>query len=60
MRFIKWFSWAVAGLFVLILLGVLALVWVVDPNGFKPTIEARVKQATGRDFKLVGDIELGF
>jgi len=59
-RFIKWISWAVAGLFVLILLGVLVLVWVVDPNGFKPTIEAKVKEATGREFKLEGDIELGF
>jgi len=59
-RFIKWISWAVAGLFVLILLGVLVLVWVVDPNGFKPTIEAKVKEATGREFRLQGDIELGF
>ena len=44
----------------LILLGIGVLVWLVDPNGFKPTIEARVKEATGRDFRLTGDIELEF
>lgn len=60
MRILKWISWGLAGLFVLTLLGLLVLVWVIDPNGFKPTIEARVKQATGREFKLAGDIDLGF
>ena len=42
------------------LLGLAVLVWVVDPNAFKPRIEAAVREATGRDFTLVGDIELGF
>lgn len=60
MRFIKWISWGLAALVVLVVLGVLVLVWLVDPNGFKPSIEARVKQATGREFRLVGDIEFGF
>jgi AsmA protein len=59
-RILKWISWGLAGLVVLILLGLGILVWVIDPNGFKPTIEARVKQATGREFRLTGDIELGF
>ena len=44
----------------LVLLGLAVLVWMVDPNGFKPRIEATVREATGRDFTLVGDIELGF
>jgi len=59
-RVLKWISWGLAGLFVLIVLGLVVLVWVVDPNGFKPTIEARVREATGREFKLTGNIELGF
>ena len=60
MRILKWISWGLAGLCLLILVGLLVLVWVIDPNGFKPTIEARVKQATGRELQLSGKIELGF
>ena len=60
MRLLKWISWFLAGLVVLTLVAVAVLVWVVDPNGFKPRIEAAVRDATGRDFRLVGDIELGF
>jgi AsmA protein len=59
-RLLKWVSWFLAGLVVLALVAVAVLVWVVDPNGFKPRIEAAVRDATGRDFTLVGDIELGF
>ena len=42
------------------LLGVRWSCWLVDPNSFKPRIEAAVREATGREFTLVGDIELGF
>jgi len=35
-------------------------VWLVDPNRFKSQIEAAVRDRTGREFTLVGDIELGF
>jgi len=59
-RLLKWISWFLAGLVVLVLVAVAVLVWVVDPNGFKPRIEAAVREATGREFTLVGDIELGF
>jgi AsmA protein len=41
-------------------LGVLVIVWLVDPNRFKSNIEAAVRDATGREFTLVGDIDLGF
>jgi AsmA protein len=58
--FLKWTSIVIASLVVLLLAAVLVVVWFVDPNGFKPRIEAAVKDATGRDFALVGDIELGF
>lgn len=60
MRLLKWISIGLAGLIVLALLGVLVVVWLVDPNVFKPRIEAAVKDATGREFSLTGDIELGF
>ena len=60
MRILKWVSLVIAGIVVLLLIGALVLVWCVDPNGFKPRIEAAVRQATGRDFALVGDIDLGF
>jgi AsmA protein len=59
-RILKWVSIVIAGIVVLLLVGALVLVWFVDPNGFKPRIEAAVKEATGRDFALVGDIDLGF
>jgi AsmA protein len=59
-RILKWISLGLAALLLLIVLGVAVLVWVVDPNTFRPRIEAEVKKATGRDFVLSGDIELGF
>jgi AsmA protein len=59
-RILKWISWAFAALVVLVLLALAVLVWVVDPNTFKPRIEAEVRKATGREFALVGDIEVGF
>ena len=42
------------------LLGVaLFVIWLtVDPNNFKPRIASAVKQSTGREFKLSGDIKL--
>jgi len=59
-RILKWISLGLAALVLLIVLGIAVVVWVVDPNTFKPRIQAEVKQATGRDFTLAGDIELGF
>jgi AsmA protein len=59
-RLLKWISLSLAGLAVLALLAVLAIVWFVDPNVFKPRIEAAVREVTGREFTLAGDIQLGF
>ncbi len=59
-RALKWISWGLAALTVLLLLGIAVLVLLVDPNGFKPRIEAAVREATGREFALVGDIDLKF
>jgi AsmA protein len=44
----------------LVVLGVLVVVWLVDPNSFKSQIEGAVRDRTGREFVLVGDIDLGF
>jgi AsmA protein len=59
-RFLKWISIVLAGLVLLLIAAALVLVWFVDPNGFKPRIEAAVRDATGRELTLVGDIDLGF
>lgn len=60
MRLLKWISLSLAALVALALIAVLVVVWLVDPNVFKPRIEAAVRDATGREFALAGDIELGF
>ena len=44
MRILKWISLGLAALVLLIMLGIAVVVWVVDPNTFKPRIEAEVKQ----------------
>jgi AsmA protein len=59
-RAIKWISWGLAGLIVLALLGLAVVVWLVDPNSFKPRIESVVRAETGREFSLTGDIDLNF
>jgi AsmA protein len=59
-RLIKWVSLGLAALVALVVLGVLVIVWLVDPNSFKSSIEAAVRGNTGREFTLVGDIDLGF
>jgi AsmA protein len=59
-RVFKWVSIGLGSLIALVLIGVLVVVWLVDPNRFKPRIERAVTEAAGRQFTLVGDIELGF
>ncbi len=46
------------GIVVLIGIALLAVTLLVDPNQFKPKIAAQVKQSTGRELKLEGDIKL--
>ncbi len=60
MRIIKWVSLGLGALIALLVLAALLIIWFVDPNRFKPRIEAAVTGATGREFVLIGDIELGF
>ena len=59
-RLLKWIALGLGALIALALIAILVIVWVVDPNTFKPRIEAAVRDATGRDFALSGDIDLGF
>jgi AsmA protein len=59
-RLFKWVSLGLGALVALVVLGALVVVWLVDPNSFKSNIEAAVSERTGREFKLTGDIELGF
>jgi AsmA protein len=59
-RVLKWIALGVGALVALSVIAMLAIIWFVDPNTFKPRIEAAVRDATGRDFALVGDIDLGF
>jgi AsmA protein len=59
-RLLKWIALGLGALIALAVIAVLVVVWLVDPNTFKPRIEAAVRDATGREFALVGDIELGF
>ena len=60
MRPLKWVLLGLGALVALVVLGVLVVVWLVDPNSFKSQIEGAVRDRTGREFALVGDIELGF
>jgi AsmA protein len=59
-RFLKWIFWGLGALVALLLITILVVVWFVDPNSFKPRIEAAVREATGRELHLVGDIEIAF
>ena len=55
----KLLKWIAGSLLVLVLLtgaGVAALVYLVDWNDFKDTIQTRVKAQTGRDLTITGDL----
>jgi len=58
MRVLKWVAIGLAGLVVLVVGGVFAVVSTIDPNQYKPQIVEAAKKATGRDLALKGDIKL--
>ena len=60
MKLIKYLVIAIAILVVLFVAGAVVLVATVDPNDHKDTIVAAVKDATGRELKLEGDIGFSF
>lgn len=60
MKLIKYLLIALAVIVVVFIAGAVVLVATVDPNDHKDTIVAAVKDATGRDLKLDGDIGFSF
>jgi AsmA protein len=55
---IKWISIIVGGLIVLVILVVIITPMVVDVQKYKPQIESKVSEITGRPFTLGGDLDL--
>lgn len=56
-------KWVWRGLLVVVLAGVALagyLLLLVDPNDFKPQIISAVRENTGRELTIAGDLELGF
>lgn len=56
MKVLKWLLGTVIVLALVIGVGVAALVYLVDWNNFKDTIQNQVKQQTGRDLTIAGDL----
>ena len=48
-----------AGLLVVLVVAVLVVPGLIDWNGYKPQIRDQVREATGRDLEIGGDISLG-
>ena len=55
---IKWVSIVVGGLIVLVILVIVITPMFVDIQKYKPVIESKVAEATGRPFTLGGDLDL--
>ena len=56
MKFLKWLLGTVVVLTLILGLGGVALVYLVDWNDFKDTIQNQVKKQTGRDLVIAGDL----
>ncbi|ASJ70583.1 AsmA family protein [Granulosicoccus antarcticus] len=56
MKLLKWLLGTVAVLVLIIGVGIAALVYLVDWNDFKDTIQNQVKKQTGRDLQITGDL----
>ncbi len=59
-RLMKWIGAVIGALVGLVLVVVLAVTILVDPNDYKGEIAAQVKQHTGRELVIDGDISLSF
>src|ERR1051325_103364 len=60
MKAIRISLYVIAGLVVLLVLGVAAFAMTFNPNRYKPEIERLVKEKTGRTLSLKGDLQLAF
>ncbi len=59
-RVLKWIGIIGGGLVALLVVVVAAASLLLDPNDYRDEIATRVKQATGRELKIEGDIRLSF
>ena len=57
-RIVKWVLIGGGTLLILLIAAVILIPLMVDVNSYKPQIEAKVQAATGRSFKIGGDIGL--
>src|SRR5436190_2338465 len=60
MKAIRISLYVIAGLVVLLVLGVAVFAMTFSPNRYKPEIERLVKEKTGRTLSLKGDLQLAF
>ncbi|HSD74967.1 MAG TPA: AsmA family protein [Steroidobacteraceae bacterium] len=58
MRGLKILGWSLLGVVGLFVLAMVLVAWLVDPNDYKDEVAAAVKEKTGRDLELEGDLEL--
>lgn len=56
MKFIKWLFIGLVVLVLLVGVGTAALVYLVDWNNYKDTIQEQAKKHTGRDLTIAGDL----
>jgi len=57
-KLLKALAWLTGGLVLLVVAAIVIVLLVVDPNDYKDKIAIAVKDATGRDLNIVGDIGL--
>ena len=57
-KLLKWVLGIIAGIAVLIILAMIIVPMVVDPNDYKGQITDAVKEQTGRELKLEGDLSI--
>jgi len=55
-KLLKLFAWIVGGVLTLLLVAALAFYFLFDANDFKSDIETAVRDASGREFAIEGDI----
>ena len=58
LKILKWLLYGIGALIAVLVLAVIAIVLLVDPNQFRDEIAAEVKKRTGRELVIEGDIEL--
>ncbi len=59
-RILKWLLYTLAGLVALLVLAVVIVLVVVDPNDYRGQIEQVVEDQTGRELTIEGDLRLTF